>query len=90
MDGALLVAAGIAEKKAITAVEFQTATRELNPLVQPGGPLYGIEAAAGGRLVVFGGGIPLTDDGRVVGGVGISGGSPEEDHDVAAAGAAAF
>jgi uncharacterized protein GlcG (DUF336 family) len=48
-------------------------------------------AVADGRAVAFGGGIPLTDeDGRVVGGVGVSGGSPEEDHDVAAAGAAAF
>jgi uncharacterized protein GlcG (DUF336 family) len=47
--------------------------------------------AAGGRLVVFGGGIPLTDeDGRVVGGIGVSGGSVEQDQDVAAAGAAAF
>jgi uncharacterized protein GlcG (DUF336 family) len=59
--------------------------------VQPGAPLYGIEAATGGRLVVFGGGTPLTDeDGRVVGGVGASGGSVEQDQDVAAAGAAAF
>ena len=91
MDGALLVAAGIAEKKAITAVEFQMATSQLTPMVQPGAPLYGIEAAAGGRLVVFGGGIPLTDeDGRVVGGIGVSGGSVEQDQDVAAAGAAAF
>lgn len=51
----------------------------------------GIQAVGGGRAVAFGGGIPLTDEGgRVVGGVGVSGGSPEEDHDVAAAGAAAF
>jgi uncharacterized protein GlcG (DUF336 family) len=91
MDGALLVAVDIAVKKALTAVQFQMDTRELTPLVQPGAPLYGIEAATGGRLVVFGGGTPLTDEGgRVVGGVGVSGGSVEQDQEVAAAGAAAF
>jgi uncharacterized protein GlcG (DUF336 family) len=91
MDGALLVAAGVARGKASTAVGFQMATADLTPMVQPGAPLYGIEAAAGGRLVVFGGGIPLTDeDGRVVGGVGVSGGSVEQDQDVAAVAAAAF
>ena len=56
--------------------------------MRPVAPLYGIEAATGGRLVVFGGGTPPTDeDDRVVGGVGVSG---EQDQDVAAAGAAAF
>jgi uncharacterized protein GlcG (DUF336 family) len=91
MDGALLVAAEVARGKASTAVRFQMATGDLTPMVQPGAPLYGIQDAAGGRLVVFGGGIPLTDeDGRVVGGVGVSGGSVEQDQDVAAAAAAAF
>jgi uncharacterized protein GlcG (DUF336 family) len=90
MDGALLAAADIAVKKAETTVGFQMATRDLTPMVQPGAALYGVEAT-GGRVVVFGGGVPLTDeDGRVVGGVGVSGGSPEVDHDVAAAAAAAF
>ena len=60
-------------------------------VAQPGAALFGIQAVGGGRAVAFGGGIPLTDEGgRVVGGVGVSGSSPEEDHDVAAAGAAAF
>jgi uncharacterized protein GlcG (DUF336 family) len=69
MDDSLLVAAEIAQKKALTAVEFQMDTRQLTPLVQPGAPLYGIVPATGGRLVVFGGGTPLIDtDGRVVGG----------------------
>jgi uncharacterized protein GlcG (DUF336 family) len=91
MDDSLLVAADIAVKKALTATEFRMDTRQLTSLVQPGAPLYGIEAATGGRLVVFGGGTPLTDeDGRVVGGVGVSGGSVEQDQEVAAAGAAAF
>ena len=90
MDGSLLAASEIAHKKAETTVGFQMATRDLTQMVQPGAPLYGIESV-GGRVVVFGGGVPVTDeDGRVVGGVGVSGGSPEQDHDVAVAGAAAF
>jgi len=91
MDGTKLIGNDISQKKALTAVHFQMATRDLAPLVQPGAPLFGIESVGGGTLVVFGGGIPLTDeDGRVVGGVGVSAGSVEEDHDVAAAGVAAF
>ena len=62
---------------------------DLVPLVQPGAPLFGIESVGGGKLVVFRGGVLLTDDnGQVVGGVGVGAGSVEEDHDVAAAGAA--
>jgi uncharacterized protein GlcG (DUF336 family) len=89
MDDTLLIATGIAVKKAHTAVGFRMQTRDLAAMVQPGAPLFGIESA--GVVVAFGGGVPLTgEDGRVVGGVGVSGGSPEQDHDVAAAGAAAF
>ena len=91
MDGTKLVGADISQKKALTAVYFQTATSDLAPLVQPGAPLFGIESVGGGRLVVFGGGIPLTDeDGQVVGGVGVSAGSVEQDQEVAAAGVGAF
>jgi uncharacterized protein GlcG (DUF336 family) len=71
------------KKKAETTVGFQMTTRDLTQMVQPGAPLYGIESVGGGRVAVFGSWIPLTDeDGRVVGGVGVS---LEEDHDVAAA-----
>ena len=88
MDGTLLAAVDVALKKAATTVGFEMDTRELTALAQPGAPLYGIQVVG---AAVFGGGVPLTDgDGRVVGGVGVSGGSPEQDHDVAAAGAAAF
>lgn len=91
MDGTKLIGTDIAQKKALTAVYFQMDTKDVAPLVQPGAPLYGIEATSQGRLVVFGGGVLLTDDnGRVVGGVGVSAGTVEQDHDVAAAGAAAF
>jgi uncharacterized protein GlcG (DUF336 family) len=88
MDGTLLAAVEVAQRKAVTSVGFEKETRELMGLAQPGAPLYGIQAVG---ATIFGGGIPLTgEDGRIVGAVGLSGGSPEQDHDVAAAGAAAF
>lgn len=91
MDGTKLIGTDISQKKALTAVYFKMDTRDLVPLVQPGAALYGIEATSQGRLVVFGGGVMLTDEnGQVAGGVGVSAGTVEEDHDVAAAGAAAF
>ena len=91
MDDTKLIGEDISQKKALTAVYFQMDTRDLVPLVQPGAPLYGIEATSQGRLVVFGGGVMLTDEnGQLVGGVGVSAGTVEQDHDVAAAGAAAF
>lgn len=91
MDGTKLIGVDISQKKALTAVYFQTDTRDLVPLVQPGQPLYGIESTSAGRLVVFGGGVLLTTaSGEVAGGVGVSAGTVEEDHQVAEAGRAAF
>jgi uncharacterized protein GlcG (DUF336 family) len=91
MDGTKLIGEDISQKKALTAVYFQMDTTDLAPLVQPGQPLYGIEATTGGRLVVFGGGVLLrTAAGEVAGGVGVSAGTVDEDHQVAAAGRAAF
>ena len=91
MDGTKLIGVDIAQKKALTAVYFQMDTGDLAPLVQPGQPLFGIESTTGGRLVVFGGGVLLrTSSGEVAGGVGVSAGSVDEDHQVAAAGAKAF
>ena len=91
MDDTKLIGEDIAQKKALTAVYFQMDTRDLAPLVQPGQPLYGIEATTGGRLVVFGGGVLLRGaDGQVVGGVGVSAGTVDEDHQVAKAGRKAF
>ena len=91
MDGTKLIGVDIAQKKALTAVYFQTDTRDLVELVQPGAPLYGIESTTGGRLVVFGGGVLLqTPGGEVAGGVGVSAGSVEQDHQVAEAGRRAF
>ena len=91
MDGTKLIGEDISQKKALTAVYFQMDTNDLAPLVQPGQPLYGIEATTGGKLVVFGGGVLLTTtDGKVAGGVGVSAGTVDEDHQVADAGRAAF
>ncbi len=87
MDGAEIAGPVLAPDKAYTAVAHRAATHELAPLVEPGGPLAGMPAAAGGRFVCFAGGIPLWSGGRVVAGVGVSGGSADED--LAAAEAAA-
>ncbi|GAA1298101.1 GlcG/HbpS family heme-binding protein [Pseudonocardia xinjiangensis] len=91
MDDTKLIGADISQKKALTAVYFQTDTRELVPLVQPGAALYGIESTTGGRLVVFAGGVLLrTSDGTIAGAVGVSAGTVDEDHQVAEAGRKAF
>jgi uncharacterized protein GlcG (DUF336 family) len=90
MDDAWLGSIDIAQNKAYTARAFDMPTKDLAPLVQPGGPLYGIEASNHGRLIVFAGGIPLVSGDRVVGAVGVSGGSVDQDQEVAEAGVAAF
>jgi uncharacterized protein GlcG (DUF336 family) len=90
MDGAWLGSIDIAQNKAYTARAFDMETRSLAPLAQPGAPLYGIEASNDGKLIVFAGGIPLKARGRVVGAIGVSGGSVEQDQEVAEAGVAAF
>jgi uncharacterized protein GlcG (DUF336 family) len=91
MDDTKLVGENISQRKALTAVMFQADTRDLVSLVQPGAPLYGIESTNDGKLVIFGGGVLLrTPDGQIAGGVGVSAGSVEEDHQVAEAGRKAF
>jgi uncharacterized protein GlcG (DUF336 family) len=90
MGAAWLGPIDIAQNKAYTARTFDMATKDLALLAQPGAPLYGIEAANLGRLTVCPGGIPLKLGGHIVGAIGVSGGSVEEDHDVAQAGGAAL
>ncbi|HVF86825.1 MAG TPA: heme-binding protein [Pyrinomonadaceae bacterium] len=90
MDGAWLGSIDIAQNKAYTARAFDMSTKELAPLCQPGQPLFGIHASNGGQLIIFPGGIPLTSGDKVVGAIGVSGGSVEQDQEVAEAGAAAF
>lgn len=90
MDGAWLGSIDIAQNKAYTARAFDMSTQELAPLCQPGQPLFGIQASNQGRLIVFAGGIPLKAGDEVVGAIGVSGGTVEQDHEVAEAGVAAF
>lgn len=90
MDGAWLGSIDIAHGKAYTARAFDMGTNDLAPLCQPGQPLFGIHASNQGRLIIFPGGIPLKADGTVVGAVGVSGGTVDQDQQVAEAGAAAF
>ncbi|MEX5409604.1 GlcG/HbpS family heme-binding protein [Atlantibacter hermannii] len=77
MDNALLVSHTLAPQKAWTAVALKMATHELAALVQPGGDLYGLEKEK--EICCFGGGFPCWSGGRLLGGIGISGGSVEED-----------
>lgn len=87
MDGAWLGSIDIAIKKAKTARFFDMNTGNIGGLSQPGGPLFGIEHSNGG-LITFPGGVPLKNaDGDVIGAIGVSGSSVENDHAVAAAGA---
>ena len=90
MDGADLVSVGLARNKAFSALVNRMPTRDLGPLVQPGAEFYGYDSLAGGRMVVFAGGMPLERGGVLVGAVGISGGSSEEDQRAADAAVAAF
>lgn len=88
MDGAFLVSYEVAVRKAYTAVAVKMPTMELSRLVQPGQTFYGLQNLD--KIVTFGGGIPLYAGGEIVGGLGVSGGTGEEDHQLAAYGAGLF
>ena len=90
MDGADLVSIELARNKAFSALMNRMPTRDLAPLVQPGTEFYGYDSLAAGRMVVFAGGMPLERDGVLVGAVGVSGGSAEEDQRAVDAAVAAF
>ena len=90
MDGAWLGSIDISIKKAYTSRAFDIATKDLAEHSQSGGQFFGIHASNDGRIMIFAGGIPLRRDGKVVGAIGVSGGSGEQDHTVAEGGAAAF
>ncbi|WP_437888823.1 two-domain cob(I)yrinic acid a,c-diamide adenosyltransferase PduO [Phytobacter sp. V91] len=83
MPDALLVSSSLAPKKAWTAVAMKSATHELSDAVQPGRALYGLDAHMEGKVVTFGGGFPLWRDNNILGGLGVSGGSVEQDMDIA-------
>jgi len=88
MDGAFLGSIDISLKKAKTARDFNMSSKELGDLAQPGKPLYGIEVTNGG-LAIFGGGELIRDkSGTIIGAIGVSGSSVEDDMAVSQAGAA--
>lgn len=83
MDGAFLVSFDVAIKKAYTSVAVKMSTMELNKLAQPGGTFYGLDKMEGGNIIIFGGGVPLKIGEIIIGGLGVSGGTGEEDHALA-------
>lgn len=83
MDGAFLVSFDVATKKAYTAVAVRMSTKELAVLAQPGGTFFGVDKMDNGKIVIFGGGVPLKVGDTIIGGLGISGGTGEEDHSLA-------
>jgi uncharacterized protein GlcG (DUF336 family) len=90
MDGAWLGSIDIAIRKARTARFFDMDTGDLGKLSKPGAPAYMIEVSNGG-LITFPGGVPLQDaNGQILGAIGVSGGLPKQDQDVAEEGAEAF
>ena len=90
MDEAWMGSIDISIKKAFTSRAFDISTKDLANLSQSGGQFFGIHASNDGRVMIFAGGVPLKRAGKVVGAIGVSGGSGEQDHAVAEAGAAAF
>lgn len=91
MDDAWLGSVDIAINKAFTARAFDTATADLATNAQPGGQFFGISESNHGRVMIFAGGVPLrSSDGIVVGAVGVSGGTGEQDQTIADTAAAAF
>ena len=79
MDGAYIASYDIAVNKAFTSAALKMSTYDIGKLAQPGAPLYGIQNTNNGRIVIFGGGEPLEADGNVIGGLGVSGGTAEQD-----------
>jgi uncharacterized protein GlcG (DUF336 family) len=90
MDGADLVGVTLARDKAYTALVNRMQTGDLAPLVLPGTEFYGYDSVAAGRMIVFAGGAPLELEGVLVGAVGVSGGSADQDQRACAAGVAAL
>jgi uncharacterized protein GlcG (DUF336 family) len=90
MDGAWIGSIDISINKAFTSRAFDISTKELSKLTQPGDDFFGIHASNGGRIMIFAGGVPLKRDGKVLGAIGVSGGSGKQDHEVAEAGAAGY
>jgi uncharacterized protein GlcG (DUF336 family) len=88
-DGALIASIDLAIHKAFTARACDMSTGDLAELAQPGKPLYGIQCSNGGKIVIFGGGLPIRRNGFVIGAIGTSAGTVEQDIAVAEAAAGA-
>jgi uncharacterized protein GlcG (DUF336 family) len=89
-DRAWIGSVDIAINKAFSARAFDISTQALGESAEPGGQFYGIQDSNSGRIMIFGGGVPLMSGDAVVGAVGVSGGTGEQDQAVAAAAAAAL
>ena len=90
MDGGKITSINLSIDKSFTATGIKKSTHALGEVNQPGQPAYGISSTLGGRMVVIAGGLPVLVDGEVVGGIGVSSGSPAQDLAVAEAGVLAF
>ena len=90
MDGAWLGSIDIAQGKAFSARAFDMPTKDLGAAAQSGESLFGIQASNQGKIIIFAGGIPLQRGSRIVGAIGVSGGSVKQDQEVAETGVAAF
>ena len=86
MDGSKVLSVDLSQDKAYTAAISRRGTHEYNELCQPGSLVFGIHTAAQGRFTIVGGGLPVLDGDDVVGGIGCSSGTPEQDRDCAQAG----
>lgn len=87
MDNSYIASFDVALNKSYTVVALKMSTKKLSTLAKPDGPLYGIQHTNGGQIVIFGGGDPLIYHGKIVGGLGVSGGSEEQDTALSAYGA---
>lgn len=90
MDDAYIASFDIALNKTFTSASLKMSTEELSHLSQPGQSLYGVQFTNQGKIVIFGGGEPLKADGKIIGALGVSGGSAEEDTAIAAYGKEIF
>ena len=90
MDGAWIGSIDISQKKAYTSRAFDIATKELAGFAQPGQQFFGIHASNHSRVMIFAGGLPLKSGDKVVGAVGVSGGTGEQDQEIAETAVAAL
>lgn len=90
MDGAYIASFDIALNKSFTSASLKMSTEALSHLSQPGQPLYGIQFTNGGKIVIFGGGEVLEAEGKLIGAIGVSGGTAQQDTALAAYGREVF